>query len=207
MEQEFESKADYIKIQIEKDFNALNESKLKFFEQIKEDPRSISFLDYYNKTVLDREKIDFRKFKYNWGLQGLTGQELDIFGRDFDKLKEEIKKEKDIEKFFKNHCCPPATIKRQASFCSKLFHTILPAEFPPLDDTIIQKLHLQKDVLNPIKDVLIIKRGYESFIKENKDKIVFVKTFLSKPEFAYLRINESSDIRVIDMYYHFGSFY
>ena len=40
-------------------------------------------------------------------------------------------------------------------------------------------------------------------IKENQDKINLIKKLLSKPEFAYLRINELSDIRILDMYYWF----
>jgi len=41
------------------------------------------------------------------------------------------------------------------------------------------------------------------FIAENPDKITLIRELLSKPKFAYLRINKLSDIRILDMYYWF----
>lgn len=199
MEQEFESKANLVKIQIENNFNALNESELeKLFEKFKGDRRTISFLEYYNKTVLDKEKIDFGEFKRLWAIRGMKRKVSNFFNENFDKLKEKIQKEKDIKKFFEKYCC---TMRRELSFCSKLFHTVLPDKFPPVDRAITNKFHLQ--IEESIKRVLIIKRGYELFIKENKDKIVLIRKLLSKPKFSYLRINELSDIRILDMYYWF----
>ena len=199
MEQEFESKSNFVKIQIEEDFNALNESELEeFFEKFKGDKRTLSFLSYYNKSVLDKEKIDFGEFKRQWAIQGMTREVINFFNDNFDKFKEEIKKERDIRKFFKKYCC---RIRREASFCSKLFHTMLPDEFPPVDNPIKKKFHLQKEEF--IKSVLIIKQGYKLFIEQNPDKINLIRKLLSKPKFAYLRINELSDIRILDMYYWF----
>lgn len=128
--QEFQSKANYVKIQIEKDFETLNEFEL--------------------------------------------------------------------EKFFEKYCC---TIRREASFCSKLFHTILPDEFPPLDNPIKKKFNLQKEEF--VKSVLIIKLGYKMFFEENPNKIDLIRKLLSKSKFTYLMINELSDIRILDMYYWF----
>ena len=199
MEQEFESKANFVKIQIEKDFNALNEFELEqFFEKFKDDKGTLSFLEYYNKTALDKEKIDFGEFKRQWAIQGMTREVFKFFSDNFEKLKEEIKKERDIKKFFEKYCC---RVRKEASFCSKLFHTILPDEFPPVDNPIKKKFHLQKEEF--IKSVLIIKLGYKLFIAENPDKITLIRKLLSKPKFAYLRINELSDIRILDMYYWF----
>lgn len=199
MEQEFELKANFVKIQIEKDFKALNEFELeKFFETFKEDKRTLSFLDYYNRTALDKEKIDFGEFKRQWAIQGMTKQVFNFFSDNFVKLKEEIQKERDIKNFFEKYCC---TVRREASFCSKLFHTILPDEFPPVDNPIKRKFNLQKEEF--IKSVLIIKLGYKLFIKENPDKVDLIRKLLLKPKFAYLRINELSDIRILDMYYWF----
>ena len=199
MNNEFESKANSVKIQIEKDFNGLNESELKeFFKKFKDDSRTLSFLKYYNKSVLDKEKIDFGEFKSKWAIQGMTREVFNFFTENFNKLKEEIEKEKDIKTFFEKYCC---TVRKESSFCSKLFHTILPDEFPPVDNPIKKKFHLQKEEF--IKSVLIIKRGYQLFIKENQDKIILIKEVLSKPEFEYLRINELSDVRILDMYYWF----
>jgi hypothetical protein len=199
MEQEFESKANSVKIQIEKDFNVLNESELeKFFEKFKDDKRTFSFLNYYNKSVLDKEKIDFGEFKRQWAIQEMTKEVINFFNKNFDNFKEEIKKERDIRNFFEKYCC---RIRKEASFCSRLFHTILPDEFPPVDNPIKKKFHLQKEEF--INSVLIIKRGYELFIKENPDKINQIRKLLSKPKFYYLRINELSDIQILDRYYWF----
>ena len=198
MEQEFESKANFVKIQIEKDFTALNEFELEqFFEKFKDDKRTLSFFEYYNKTVLDKEKINFGEFKRQWAIQGMTREVFNFFSDNFEKLKEEIKK-RDIKKFFEKYCC---AVRKEASFCSKLFHTILPDEFPPVDNPIKKKFHLQKEEF--IKSVLIIKLGYKLFIAKNPDKITLIRKLLSKSKFAYLRINELSDIRILDMYYWF----
>lgn len=199
MNNEFESKANSVKIQIEKDFNALDESELEeFFKKFKDDNRTLSFLEYYNKSVLDKEKIDFGEFKRQWAIQGMTREVFNFFTENFEILKKEIKKERDIKTFFEKYCC---TVRKEASFCSKLFHTILPDEFPPVDNPIKKKFYLQKEEF--IKSVLIIKKGYQLFIKKNQDKINLIKKLLSKPEFAYLRIDELSDIRILDMYYWF----
>ncbi|MCF7835903.1 MAG: hypothetical protein K9M15_02160 [Candidatus Marinimicrobia bacterium] len=198
MNSEFELKANSVKIQIEKDFNALDESELElFFKKFKDDSRTLSFLEYYNKSVLDKEKIDFSNFVGAWRTHTPRKTHL-FFTENFDKLKKDIENEKDIKTFFEKYCC---IVRKEASFCSKLFHTILPDEFPPVDNPIKKKFHLQKEEF--IKSVLIIKKGYQLFIKENQDKINLIKRLLSKPEFAYLRINELSDIRILDMYYWF----
>jgi len=199
MQEKFESKANFVEKQIEEDFKAFNEQKLEsFFEKFKEDKRTLSFLEYYNRSVLDKEKINFGEFKRQWAIQGMTKEVLNFFNNNFDKLEEEIKEEKDIKKFFLKYCC---SVRKEASFCSKLFHTILPDEFPPVDNPIKKKFHLQKEEF--IQSVLVIKKGYELFVKENQAKMLLIRKLLSKPKFVYLRSNELSDIRILDMYYWF----
>lgn len=199
MEQEFEAKTNFVRKQIEEDFKTLNEQKLEiFFEKFQEDKRTLSFLEYYNRSVLDKEKIDFGEFKRQWAIQGMTKEVFNFFNDNFDELKQEVENEKDIKKFFKKYCC---AVRKEASFCSKLFHTFLPREFPPVDNPIKKKFHLQKEEF--IESVLIIKHSYELFVKENQDMILLIRKLLSKPKFAYLRVNELSDIRILDMYYWF----
>jgi len=199
MEQELESKANLVKIQIKKDFNAIDKTELEtFFDKFKDDKRTLTFLGYYNKTVLNKKKIDFGEFKRQWAIQGMTKEVFNFFSDNFERLKNEIKKERDIKTFFEKYCCE---VRKEASFCSKLFHTILPNEFPPVDNPIKKKFQLQKEEF--INAVLIIKRGYKLFIEENSDKIDLIRRILSKPKFAYLRIDELSDIRILDMYYWF----
>ena len=172
MNSEYELKAKSVKTQIENDFNALDESKLEeFFNKFKGDNRTLSFLAYYNKTVLDKEKIDFGEFKRQWAIQGMTREVFNVFTDNFEMLKREIRKERDIKKFFEKYCC---TVRKEASFCSKLFHTILPDEFPPVDNPIKKKFQLQREEF--IKSVLIIKRGYQLFIRENPAKINSIKS-------------------------------
>lgn len=189
-------KAIFVKKQIEKDFNELELEET--FDKFKEDKRTLSFLKYYHKTVLDKEKIDFGEFKGQWKIQGMTKEVFNFFTDNFNELKEEIEKEKNIKVFFKKYCC---AVRKEVSFCSKLFHTIIPDEFPPLDNPIKKKFHLQEK--DSIENVLIIKGGYELFIKENQDKMKLIRKLLSKPKFHYLRSNELSDIRILDMYHWF----
>jgi hypothetical protein len=199
IDQEVEIKASFVKDQIKKDFFTLYESDFEgFFEKFKDDKRTLSFLKFYNKTVLDKEKIDFGEFKRQWAIQGMTRKVYNSFNENYFKIKEEIQKERDIRKFFENNCC---SVRREASFCSKLFHTVLPDEFPPVDNPIRRKFHLQNEEF--IKCVLIIKLAYKLFIIENPDKLKLIRQLLSKPRFAYLRVKELSDIRILDMYYWF----
>lgn len=199
MDEEAKSRVTFVKIQIEKDFEDLNEFELDgFFRKFGNDNRTLSFIKFYNKTVLDKENIDFREFKSQWAIQGMTRDVCNFFSENFGRLREEIVRERDIKKFFEKYCC---TVRREASFCSKLFHTILPEESPPVDNPIKNKFHLRKEEF--IKSVLTIKEGYKLFIKENPNKISLIRKILSKPEFAYLRVNELSDIRILDMYYWF----
>ena len=194
-----EQKAISIKQEIEKEFKEHNEQELEAaFDEFRKDKRALSFIEYYNKTVLDKERINFGQFKKQWAIQGMKKEVISYFDENSDKLKEEIASEKNIQKFFETHCCK---VRKEASFCSKLFHTFLPAEFPPVDNPTKKNFHLQKEDF--IKSVLIIKRGYELFVKENANLIKLIRKILSKPKFAYLRAGELSNIRILDMYYWF----
>ena len=69
MNQYIESKAVLVKKKIEEDFKETNEHELeKFFDKFQDDKRVLSFLKYYNKTVLDKTQIKFSEFKYQWAL-------------------------------------------------------------------------------------------------------------------------------------------
>jgi hypothetical protein len=89
-------------------------------------------------------------------------------------------------------------VRKEVVFCSKLFHTILPDEFPPVDNFIIGYFQLQKGTID---SVLIIQRGYLLFIKENKDQIGLIRELLSTETFKKLKIDNLSDNRILDMYY------
>jgi len=41
------------------------------------------------------------------------------------------------------------------------------------------------------------------FITEDSDKVKLIRNLLAKQKFVYLRINELSDILIINMYYWF----
>ena len=43
-------------------------------------------MDYYNKSVLDKEKIDFGEFKRQWAIQGMTREVINFFNENFDKF-------------------------------------------------------------------------------------------------------------------------
>lgn len=77
----------------------------------------------------------------------------------------------------------------------------MPAEFPPVDNPIRKRFNVQREDF--ITGVLIIKRGYELYMQEHKEVIDLIRKVLSKSKFSYLRIDELSDIRILDMYYWF----
>jgi len=200
MDQSIESKAVLVKKKIEEDFRELNEQEIEnFFDNFRNDKRTLSFIKYYNKTVLDKTKIKFSEFSYQWALH-LTKKFYTYFNENYDSLINEIRNKRDIRDFH-NRFCIDNLRKRRGSFCSKLFHTILPSEFPPVDNAIRKRFNVQNEDF--ITSVLIIKRGYELFIKENSELINLIRKILSKSKFSYLRINELSDIRILDMYYWF----
>lgn len=188
-----------VKETIENDFKDSNEQELEgFFDKFKNDNRTISFIEYYNRTVLDREKIKFGEFKHQWAIQGMTKEIYAYFDLNYDRLKMEIASDKNIRLFFERHCTKK---RREGSFCSKLFHTILPDEFPPVDNPIRKHFGLQNSDF--ITAVLTIKKGYELFAKENDRLVDLIRKVLSKDKFSYLRVNELSDIRILDLYYWF----
>jgi hypothetical protein len=198
--EEIETKAVLIANKIDQDFRELEGQELEdFFDKFQNDKRTLSFIDYYNRTVLDKEKINFGTFSYQWALH-LPKTFYTYFNENFNYLANEIKNNKNLEDFHK-HFCITQSGKRMSSFCSKLFHTLLPSEFPPVDNPIRKQFGLQKEDF--ITSVLIIKRGYELFIQENPKQINLIRTILSKDKFSYLRINRLSDIRILDMYYWF----
>jgi len=118
------------------------------------------------------------------------------FDNNFEDRKKEIIKKKDIKDFYNKYC---RIERNEAAFCAKLFHTVLPNEFPPLDNPI--KNHFKLQNTDFIESVLIVKKAYRLFIKENQDKIQMIRTNLSKTKFEIIRINELSDFRLLDMYY------
>lgn len=194
---------------IEEDFQNLDEQKLEaFFNKFISD-KSSSFIKYYNKTVLNKEKIDFKEFisSKNWAVRGMSRETVEYFNKNYDILKEEILKKRDILKFFKTHCYrkrKDGRIRREGSFCSKLFHTFLPHEFPPVDSHIREHFGLNDE--NFINDVLLVRERYQQFIKENPELIKEIRKTLSKDKFSELRIKELSDIRILDMYYWFKEY-
>jgi hypothetical protein len=194
-----------IKEKIKKDFLNLNEYQLEcFFDNFIKD-KSFSFIKYYNKTVLDKEKINFKEFvsRKNWAIPFMYQETKEYFNKNYDKLKENITEKKDILEFFKNHCHfkRNGRKRREGSFCSKLFHTFLPDEFPPVDSNIRKHFNLKDD--NFVKDVLRVKEGYQQFLKENPEIIKKIRNILSKSKFSELRIKELSNFRILDMYYWF----
>lgn len=194
-----ESEAILVKKQIEEDFKGSTAQELEnFFEQFRKDKRTLSFISYYNRTVLDKERIRFGEFKKQWAIQGMTKEIYTYFDENYDQLKGEIITKKDISSFFENYCTRD---RREGSFCSKLFHTFFPSEFPPVDNPIRRRFNLKNEDF--ITSVLIIKKGYELFVKGNPKLINLIRKILSEDKFSFLRIDELSDIRILDMYFWF----
>ena len=190
-------KAELVKTILINDFSNINTIKTDIDEFIN-DKRTLKFIEYYNKIVLDHERIKFGTFKALWAIQGMTKEVYTYFDTNFDKIKEEIICTKNIETFFEKHCCKE---REEAIFCCKLFHVILPNEFPPIDNPIIKHFKIDKE--HKITAYKIIKNGYELFIKEKTNKMKDLRDLLSNKNYNYLRTNELSDFRILDMIYWF----
>jgi len=192
-----DSKASEVKKQIETDIATITPMDIdNFFTEALKDNRAMSFISYYNKTVLDKENINFGEFKQKWAIQGMKKHIYKDFDNNFEERKREIIREKDIISFYNKYCREE---RNEAAFCCKLFHTVLPNEFPPLDNPIKNHLNLQR--LDFIESLLIVKKAYELFIRDNLDRIQVIRDILSQPKFKPIRINELSNLRLLDMYY------
>ncbi|MCL5073893.1 MAG: hypothetical protein M1308_23830 [Actinobacteria bacterium] len=122
-----DSKAIEVKSRIENDIAGMTAGEFDdFFTKSLSDRRVISFTKFYNKTVLDKEKFNFGEFKHQWAIQGMKKYIYQYFEDNFEKLKQEIIDEKDIINFYNKYCRKE---RNEASFCCKLFHTILPDEW------------------------------------------------------------------------------
>ena len=196
---------------IKKDFQSLIDNNLEnILDKFINDRRVISFIEYYNTIVLDGIVINFGKFSHYWALHMRREDHL-FFSNNFYtnlKLKDEIIKENDIDLFYKKYCVKKesrtkATIheceRNEAIFCCKLFHVILPNDFPPMDNQIIKHFGLSNK--NKIDSYKIIKFGYELFLDKNEDIIDQIKQAFTRKEFNYIRIAELSNYRIIDMIY------
>jgi len=194
-----EEKAKIVNEFIRDDFQNFSDEYLeKLFDEFREDKRTITFINYYNDIVLDNKKINFGTFKAKWAIQGMEKKVYSYFDDNFIELKHEIIGKKDIYSFYEKYCCKR---RREAIFCCKLFHVILPGEFPPIDNNIIKYFKLNNE--SKIVSYQIIKHGYELYLKSNQNKMIEIKKILSKNKYSYLRINELSDYRIIDMIYWF----
>lgn len=194
-----EEKTEIVKQRIEDDIQSLFDKNIEnLFDGFEKDERTKAFIKYYNEIVLDQNKINFGTFKAKWAIQGMTKEAYTDFDNNFDERKNEIINEKNIDLFYEKYCREK---RNEAIFCCKLFHVILPNEFPPVDNQIIKHFELTNG--NKINSYKIIKRGYELFISQNEEKINQIKQALTKEKYDYIRINELSNYRIIDMIYWF----
>jgi hypothetical protein len=195
-----EEKAKIVNEFMRKDFQIFSDEYLeKLFDEFREDKRTITFINYYNDIVLDNKKINFGTFKAKWAIRGMERKVYSYFDNNLNELKHEIISKKDIYSFYEKHCCKK---RREAIFCCKLFHVLLPDEFPPIDNKIIKHFKLNNEC--KMVSYQIIKHGYELYLKNNRNKIKEIRKVLSKSKYSYLRINELSDYRIIDMIYWFA---
>ena len=190
------------------DFSGLDIEKIPdFFKRIIDDKRMRGFFEFYNETVLDKKDFTYGTFKYQWGIQGMKKETMNYFNSKYRLIKEEIINENDIIKFYENHCTDKTegVYRKEGSFCSKLFHTYHPDETPPMDNPIRGYFELQN--VEFIKGVVILREGYQKAVEENKDYIGSIRKKLDTKEFSFLRINELSDIRILDLFYWYKTNY
>jgi hypothetical protein len=183
-----------------------------FFDQF--DKKIKVFIEYYNKIILDKNEISFGKFNYYWALH-LRKKDIIYFDNNFyklKKLKNEIENEKNIDLFYERYCCKEGESdgaiycceRNEKIFCCKLFHAILPNEFPLIDNQIMKYFKSSnKDGKGKMDSYKIIHRGYDLFIDSNKEKIDQIKQALTKDKYDYIRIKELSYYRFLDMIYWF----
>jgi|GEM_PF-2556742 len=204
MDRYIEKKAEEVK-KILEEITPEGEKKIKdCFSYFLNNKKEMKFIDYYKKTVLEKDKINFVNFRNQWGLQRANKDFYvnfnKVFGKEYDKGISEIREKKDIVGFYVTYCMPEGE-NVQGSFCSKLFHTIFPEEFPPVDRNLRNTFKLQNESF--ILAILIIKKGYKEYIQDNENKFKHIRDVLPNEKFNELKINKISNIRIIDMFCRF----
>jgi hypothetical protein len=191
----FKKEAENINKKIVEYFKENNENNLiKLFTKYVNDRKNVLFINYYNKTVLDKKTIEFGTFKKMWAILGMTRNVYKDFDDNYEKLREEIIDKKDIFSFYWKYCRKK---RNEAIFCCKLFHTVLPKEFPIVDNQILKYFKLAK--YDKIISYHMLWLGYDKYITNNANEIENLRKILSEKEYAILRINESSDYRILDI--------
>jgi len=201
--------SDIVSEIIKKQFNELNEKKLIIlFKGYLLDKRSVSFTEYYHKTVLDKQKIKFGTFSYQWALH-LRKKHIEFLDKNYGLIKKKILGKKDIHSFYRKFGIDLYGRKNK-SFCCKLFHTFLPHEFIPLDNPITNNFKTEIKNIRKIRNIDflewedIIRNGYLKFASRNKSKIKLIRKVLSRKEFSFFRVDELSDIRLLDLMYWYN---
>lgn len=181
----------------------------KFFKEFLSDEYITSlqvsdFIEYYNKTVLDRGEIDFLEFIHYWILG--SALESGIHNRPTCEIIWTLKTEREkifgyiTKKDFEglNRYMRDLTGKNQISFCSKLSHTVVPNEFPPHDSNVRTILELGDTADLEIYRAII--DAYSQYIHKHPDYLEKIRKELSDDGyFSILQINRVSDIRILDM--------
>ncbi|MBU0472462.1 MAG: hypothetical protein KKF65_07575 [Nanoarchaeota archaeon] len=194
---------------IEKQFKEFDESKLnELFRGYLSDKRSVTFTNYYHETVLDKQKINFGTFSYQWALH-LRKKHIEYLDENYELIRKKILEEKDIYSFFRQYGIDQDG-RQNKSFCCKLFHTFLPKEFIPLDNPIMKNFKTEIKKKNKITEMHflewedVIRHEYIQFSSKNKSKINLIIKLLLKKEFSFFRVNELSDIRLLDLIYWYN---
>ena len=163
---------------------------------------TLPFINWYNNIVLNQEPFNFKQFNYQWRLH-LSDTFCNALG-DYHSIKNEIKNNRDIQEFYNNHCINNTRLgstRHESSFCSKIFHTFIPNEFPPVDSYVRKSFGFNINKSWGIDEIEIIKDGYNLYNKEYPATINLIKNVLSNNEHLnqILRPNELSNVRIIDM--------
>ena len=189
-----------IAVRVEKDFSSFTDERIRyFFSQFFATTKAKNFVFFYNRIVLDKQPFDFGEFNNRWAIR-MSTKAREIFDTKYEELKKEIIEQKNIQTFYEKYCCNE---RKEAIFCCKLFHCVLPNEFPPVDNNIIAYFahHTGLNHNDKIAAYSLIRAGYLLFLSNNKDRITKVKQALSDPKYRFLRLNESYDFRILDAIY------
>jgi hypothetical protein len=189
-----------IAARIENDFSSFTDERIEyFFSQYFTKKKDKKFILFYNRIVIDKEPFSFGEFNYLWAIRMSTKARA-IFDENYAELKKEIIEQKNIRSFYEKYCCQE---RKEAIFCCKLFHCVLPNEFIPVDNNIIAYF-AHHTGLNPHDKIAahsLIQAGYTAFLANHKDSIAKVKQTLSDSKYEFFRFNESSDFRILDLIY------
>ena len=177
------------------------------------------FHEYYIETLSDKFKMTFmssdnffRKFKYEYALQGISNayldEQLEIAKSDILGLIEQNKLSELYFNYFFQVKMPVTgnkfIVKNLGSFFAKLVHTFNPSEYCALDNPVKDYFKLQNESF--FISFFVISDAYRKWAKEHLELLSSIRTQINYADKQNcLQVNKLSDMKLFDLIFRINA--